>query len=94
MLKVIARLRDIPNGATVTKVGGNKKHYVWRKIAFHNGVTGRQGEILADESCAFLADGSGRFNAHHMDKEVVWHTSLEELNDLDLGGISETGDPL
>ena len=82
MLKVIARLGDIPNGATVTKIGGNKKYRVQRKLSVRNHGPGRFIEVKADESCAFLTDDTEHINAHHMDKEVVWHTSLEELNDL------------
>ncbi len=82
MLKVIAKLGDIPVGATVTKVKGCFEYTVRDRLTIYRQGGDKQ-EMLAENGCVFLQDSSsGRANAYGMDKEVVWHTSLEELNDL------------
>ena len=81
MLKVIACLRDIPVGATVTKIGGVKPYIVRDRVDIYN-EAGEPQRIHADEGCRYLTDGSGYINAYGFGKEFIWQTDLEELNDV------------
>ena len=79
MLKVIAKLGDIPIGATVTKIGGKNEYIVRDRLDIYL-VDGTQNRIHANDGCLFLTNGSGYINAYGFSKELIWHTSLEELN--------------
>jgi hypothetical protein len=80
MLKVIAKLKDIPDNATVTKRGGKVKYTVKRQLMVYREEGGQPVEVYAAEDCMFLVSAGGSINAFGLDKEVIWYTSLEELN--------------
>ena len=90
-LKVVARLRDIPDRAIVTKKTGIVEHTVRRKIIIYGQNTPGRAEctppllesleIQAQEGSVFMISAQGAIGAYGLDKEVVWHTSLDELNE-------------
>lgn len=79
MLKVIAPLGDIPVGSTVTKIGGHKEYVVRDRLTVYD-ENGTQQTIYANDGSLYLTDGSGYINAYGFGKELVWHTSIEDLN--------------
>ena len=81
MLKVIARLEDIPVGATVTKLGGHKEYIVRDRVDIYS-ETGEQTRIHADDGCRYLTGAEGYINAYGFGKELIWHTSLDQLNEI------------
>jgi hypothetical protein len=81
MLKVIAKLGDIPIGATVTKTGGTKEYVVRDRVDIYN-EQGEPQRIHANEGCLYLIGSEGHINAYGFEKELVWYTDLETLNFL------------
>jgi hypothetical protein len=79
-LKVLARLGDIPVGATVTKIGGVKEYLVRDRVDIYD-EQGTQHRIHANDGCYYLI-GDGYINAYGFEKKLIWHTSLEELNNV------------
>ena len=81
MLKVIAKLGSIPLGSTVTKIRGCVEYTVRDRVTFYSDGGDNQ-EILAREGCVFLVGTNGLVNAFGEGKEVVWYTSLDQLNEI------------
>lgn len=83
-LKVIAKLKDIPENATITKINGNTKYVQKKKITVYTTVTNNKPQIIfADSSCVFLVSSKGNVNACSKETEVVWYTNLDTLNSLE-----------
>ena len=82
MLKVIAKLGDIPVGSTVTKIGGSVEYIVKAKLTVYNEAVGTNTDLFAGEGCLFLVGTAGAINAFGLEKELIWHTTLSKLNAL------------
>jgi hypothetical protein len=80
LLKVIMSLGNIPPNATVTKLGGTYTHTVKHKLIVYAEKTGFPTDLHAGEGCVFLVSTNGAICGYGLDKEVIWHTTLDELN--------------
>ena len=86
MLKVIIKLGGVPDQATVTRLGSSimKEYRVTDRVDIYD-EDGSRHRIHANEGCRYLIakeGGVSSINAFGFNKEVIWHTDLEELNRL------------
>ena len=79
MLKVIARLRSVPENSVVTKLGGTVEHTVKHQITIYR-QQGEEPTVIPAVDCVFLVTEQGAINTQGLDKKVIWHTDLDELN--------------
>ncbi len=77
-IKVILPASSIPEGSDVTKIGGSKKYTLTSIINYYGDQA--PPDVIADDNCKFLC-GIGSITAISADKELVWHTTLERLNE-------------
>ena len=85
-LKLIVPAGDLPDGAVVTKVTGQKKFVIKRVLTIYYepsaGPAENKRTIPAEAGCVFLVDGDGNANAVGAEKEVKWVVGLDQLNYL------------
>ena len=79
MLKVIARLRFVPENSVITKLGGHVEHTVKRQITIY-WQQGEEPKVIDAVDCVFLVTEQGAINTQGLDTKVIWHTDLDELN--------------
>ena len=82
MLRLIAKLGTIPIGSSVTKIGGTKKYLVRDRLDIYK-ENGDPEMIYANDGCLYLVGPDGSINAFGFEKELVWHTDLETLNNIE-----------
>jgi len=83
MLQVLLDLASIPEGATVVKKGGTYEHTVKDKIVIYAEDPELTQTIKPAAGHRFIVgDESHSINMVEASKYFVWHTCLEELNDV------------
>lgn len=76
-MKVILHVREIPIGAVVTKITGQKRYIVKDKIQIFGDPSRR--EIKADDNTRFLYAENG-ISCVSGDLEVVWELTDDQLS--------------
>lgn len=85
-IKVILPSLNIPDGATVTKVGGQKKYTLRRVIKIYGGGTTDDGKTMvqtidaAPDACYIVSD-TGDANIIFRTTELMWHVNAGTLLD-------------
>lgn len=91
-LKILLPAELIPLGSTVTKAYGASSYILKNEIRLYKEEGGTQ-VIQAEDDCRFLAGANGNVNVVPGDRQVMWQTTVEALEDwLDNLREAEEGD--
>lgn len=79
-IKVIRKIRDIPDGEVVTKITGKKEYTISRCLKIYSDEEKGVREIKAEGGHAFLiSEPNGNINSYNAGKEVLHHTTIHDL---------------
>jgi hypothetical protein len=83
LFKIILPLKDVPKGATITKLKGAKEYIVHDSIRLFK-EDGEKQEITSDGSSRFLValHGDANISIHEGDTEVVWRCDLDAAKEF------------
>ena len=83
-LKLLIKASDVPKGECVTKRGGEKRYTIRGEVNIYQMPPTPKQVIKAEEGTVFLVSADGEINVISGDTEVLWVTTLDNLNRLKL----------
>lgn len=81
-LKIVLPSEYIPDGATVTKVSGQKKYTLRRVVKIYGlqlGPTCEVNSVTAAEGQCFIVSSTGDANVVEGSTELMWHVDSNSL---------------